>query len=117
MVKKETEQTKQEKESTEKNNFSWKKKIQYEHGITVDTNKIIKNVRDRVKDSTLTDTQIATIVQLTIATIRDHLLSYNDIELDGIGRFYWKTWQNKKGENRYDFYLDTKFHLIDLYED
>ena len=97
--------------------FPWKRKVQYTHGVTVDTNKIIKDVRDRVKGETLTETQIAVLVQTTIATLRDHLLSYNDIELDGIGRFYWKKWQNKKGENRYDFYLDQKFHLVDLYEE
>ena len=109
---------KKKKDKSEKNpEFPWKKKIQYTHGVTVDTNKIIKDVRDRVKNENLTETQIAIIVQTTIATIRDHLLSYNDIDLDGVGRFYWKTWQNKKGENRYDFYLDQKFHLIDLYEE
>ena len=97
--------------------FPWKRKVQYTHGVTVDTNKTIKDVRDRVKGETLTETQIAVLVQTTIATLRDHLLSYNDIELDGIGRFYWKKWQNKKGENRYDFYLDQKFHLVDLYEE
>jgi nucleoid DNA-binding protein len=110
--------TEEKKDKSEKNpEFPWKKKIQYTHGVTVDTNKIIKDVRDRVKNENLTETQIAIIVQTTIATIRDHLLSYNDIDLDGVGRFYWKTWQNKKGENRYDFYLDQKFHLIDLYEE